>query len=94
MTGIVDDLIEAGKRINFLSEWDEERADLKLVSNYTAKDDLEQVLEDKWVSWRIEDLKNDLREECEERITAELGRQKQLNEFGVGLPGEEAEEDS
>ncbi|WP_229123137.1 hypothetical protein [Halapricum desulfuricans] len=86
---IVDDLIDAGKRINFLSEWDDERADLKVVSNYTAKDDLEQVLESKWVDWRIEDMKDDLREECEERVTAELGRQKQLKEFDAGLPEHE-----
>ena len=92
--GIVDNLIESGKRINFLSEWDDERADLKMVSNYTAKDDLEQVLEDKWVDWRIENMKDDLRKECEERITAELGRQKQLNEFGMGLPAEESEDES
>jgi len=84
VTDLVGDLIEAGKRINFLSEWNDERADLKLVSNYTAKDDLERVLEDKWVDWRIEDMKNDLRKECEERITAKFGRQKQLTEFGGG----------
>ncbi len=92
--GIVDDLIEAGKRINFLAEWDDERADLKVVSNYTAKDDLEQVLEDKWIDWRVEGMKDDLRDECEERITAELGRQKQLDEFGMGVLGEEVEEES
>lgn len=78
---IVDDLIEAGKRINFLDEWDDERADLKLVSNYTAKDDLETVLEDKWVDWRIEDMYDEIREECEERVTAEVGMQKQLDEY-------------
>jgi hypothetical protein len=78
---IVNDLIEAGKRINFLSEWDDERADLKIVSNYTSKDDLETVLEDKWVDWRIEGMKDNLREECEQRVTAELGRQRQLDEF-------------
>jgi hypothetical protein len=94
VSGIVDDLIEAGKRINFLAEWDDERADLKVVSNYTAKDDLEQVLEDKWIDWRVEGMKDGLREECEERITAELGRQKQLNEFGLGIPEEGSEEES
>ncbi|TMT79054.1 hypothetical protein E2L06_20300 [Haloterrigena sp. H1] len=92
VTGIVDDLIGAGKRINFLSEWDDERADLKVVSNYTAKDNLETVLEDKWIDWRIEDMKEDLRDECEERATAELGKQKQLNEYGVGVPDSEVEE--
>lgn len=90
--GIVTDLIEAGKRIDFLSEWDDPRADLKIVSNYTAKDDLETVLEDKWIDWRINDLKNDLREECEDRIIAELGRQKQLKEYGGGVLGEEKPE--
>lgn len=78
---IVDDLIEAGQRINFLSEWDDDRAEFKLVSNYTAKDDLEQVLEDKWVEWRIEDMKSELRDECEERVVAELDKQMQLDEF-------------
>lgn len=94
VTGIVSNLIEAGKRINFLSEWDDERADLKIVSNYTSKDDLEQVLEDKWIDWRIEDMQDDLRDKCEERITAELGRQKRLTEYGLGLPEEEIEENS
>lgn len=94
VAGIVDDLIEAGKRINFLSDWDDERADLKVVSNYTAKDDLEQVLEDKWIDWRIDDMKDDLRDECEERITAELGRQKQLTEYGVSIPEEGSEKES
>lgn len=92
--GIVDDLIEAGKRINFLSEWDDERADLKLVSNYTAKDDLEQVLENKWIDWRVEGMKENLRNQCEERITAELGRQRQLDEFDMGVPAKETEEKS
>ena len=92
--GIVDDLIEAGKRINFLSEWDDERADLKLVSNYTAKDDLEQVLENKWIDWRVEGMKDNLRNQCEERITAELGRQRQLDEFDTGVPAKETEEKS
>lgn len=81
VTGIVDDLIEAGKRINFLAEWDDDHADLKVVSNYTAKDDLETVLEDKWVDWRIGDMMDDLRDECEKRVTTELGKQKQLDEF-------------
>ena len=79
---IVDDLIESGKRINFLAEWDGPEAAYKIVSNYTARDDLETVLEDKWVDWRIEQMKDELREECEKRITAEIGRQKQLDEFG------------
>jgi hypothetical protein len=92
MEAIVDDLIEAGKRIDFLSDWDDERADLKLVSNYTAKDDLERVLEEKWIDWRIEDMRDGLRDECEERVTAELGRQKQLDEYGIDIP--EVEEDS
>ncbi|GAA0470456.1 hypothetical protein MUK72_04855 [Halococcus dombrowskii] len=89
MRSIVDDLIEAGKRINFLSEWDDERADLKIVSNYTAKDDLENTLEEKWIDWRIDDMKDGLRDECEERVTAELGRQKQLDEYGMDVPEEE-----
>jgi hypothetical protein len=38
-------------------------------------------------------MKDGLREECEERITAELGRQKQLNEFGLGIPEEGSEEE-
>ena len=39
-------------------------------------------------------MKDNLREDCEERITAELGRHKQLNEFGVDLPEIKVEEDS
>ena len=88
---IVDNLIEAGKRIDFLSNWDDERADLKIVSNYTAKDDLESVLEEKWIDWRIEGMKDDLRGECEDRVTAELGRQKQLDEYGMNIPEVEGE---
>jgi hypothetical protein len=91
VSDIVDDLIEAGKRINFLSEWDDERAEMKVVSNYTAKDDLEKVLERKWVDWRIEDMKDDLRVECEERVTAELGKQAELTEYGAVIPGEVGE---
>lgn len=86
---IVDDLIEAGKRINFLSEWEDSRAEYKIVSNYTAKDDLEQILEDKWVDWRIEGLKDVLRDECEERIIAEFGKQSQLPEYGFAVEDEE-----
>lgn len=80
---IVDDLIQAGKRINFLSEWEDKRAEYKIVSNYTDKDDLERVLEDKWVDWRIGRMKDELRNECEERIMAEFGKQSQLPEFGI-----------
>lgn len=82
---IVDNLIASGKEINFLADWDGPEADYKIVSNYTARDDLETVLEDKWVDWRIERMKDDLRAECEERITADIGRQKQLSEFGVSV---------
>lgn len=89
---IVDDLIESGKRINFLSGWDDDRAEFKIVSNYTAKDDLERALESKWVDWRIEGLKDELRDECEERVVAEIGKQSQLNEYGIGIP-KEADED-
>lgn len=78
---IVDELIESGKRLNFLSEWDDDRAELKIVSNYTAKDDLERALENKWVDWRIEGMKDQLRDACEERIVAELGKQSQLDDF-------------
>lgn len=85
---IIDDLIESGKRINFLSDWEDDRADFKIVSNYTAKDDLEKVLEDKWIEWRIEALKDELRDECEERVVAEIGKQSQLDEYGVGIPEE------
>ncbi|NGM69230.1 hypothetical protein G6M89_09450 [Natronolimnobius sp. AArcel1] len=85
---IVNELIEAGKRINFLSEWEDDRAEFKIVSNYTAKDDLERVLEDKWVEWRIEDMKDELRDECEERVVAEIGKQRQLDEYGIGVSKE------
>lgn len=94
VTGIVDNLVEAGKRINFLSEWDDERADLKVVSNYTAKDDLETVLENKWIDWRIDDMQDDLRDECEEKVTAELGKQKQLDEYGMDISEAEVEQGS
>ncbi|GAA0256462.1 hypothetical protein ACFFQF_19010 [Haladaptatus pallidirubidus] len=79
---IVDDLIESGKRINFLSDWDDDRAEFKVVSNYTAKDDLERVLENKWVEWRIEGMKDRLRDECENQTVAEIGKQSQLDEYG------------
>lgn len=79
---IVDDLIRSAKRINFLSEWGDKRAEYKIVSNYTARDDLETVLENKWVDWRIEKMKDELRKECEERIVAEIDKQTQLTEFG------------
>jgi hypothetical protein len=88
---IVDVLIESGKRINFLSEWEDDRAELKIVSNYTAKDDLERVLEEKWIEWRIEGMKDELREECEERVIAEIGKQSQLNEYGIDVPEESNE---
>jgi len=78
---IVDDLIEAGKRINFLSDWDDNRADLKIVSNYTAKDDLEQVLEDKWVDWRIKGMIDQKRIDCKERVLAEMDRQTRLSDY-------------
>lgn len=78
---IVDELIESGKHLNFLSEWNDDRAEFKIVSNYTAKDDLERVLENKWVDWWIEGMKDQLRDACEERIIAELGKQSQLDEF-------------
>jgi hypothetical protein len=87
----VDVLIESGKRINFLSEWEDDRAELKIVSNYTAKDDLERVLEEKWIEWRIEGMKDELREECEERVIAEIGKQSQLNEYGIDVPEESNE---
>ena len=88
ISGIVDDLIESGKRINFLSDWADDRAELKIVSNYTAKDDLERILEDKWVEWRIDDMKDELRDECAERSIAEIGKQSQLDEFGEETPEE------
>lgn len=78
---LVEELIEAGKNINFLSEWDDDRAEYKIVSNYTARDDLETVLQNKWIDWRIEGLKDELRKECEERIVSEIGKQSQLSEF-------------
>jgi hypothetical protein len=78
---IVDELIESGKRLNFLSDWDDDRAEFKIVSNYTAKDDLERALENKWVDWRIGGMKDQLRDACEERIVAELGKQSQLDDF-------------
>lgn len=90
---IVDDLIEGGKRINFLSEWEDERADLKVVSNYTAKDDLERILEKKWVDYRIDCLRDDLREECKDRVASELGKQSQLSRWGGGF-SEDADSDS
>lgn len=78
---MVCDLIEAGKRINFLSEWDRDAAEYKIVSNYTARDDLEVVLENKWIEYRIGQMKDNLREDCEERVTEEVGRQQQLQDF-------------
>ena len=78
---MVDDLVESGKRINFLSDWDDDRAEFKIVSNYTAKDDLEQVLENKWIEWRIEGMKDDLRQKCEENAISEIDKQKRLDEY-------------
>lgn len=78
---IVDDVIDGGRRINFLSEWENGLAEFKITSNYTAKDDLETVLENKWIDWKIEGLKNELRNECEKRVAAEIGRQSQLSNF-------------
>ncbi|QLG47841.1 hypothetical protein [Natrinema halophilum] len=89
---IVNDLIEGGENINFLSEWEDDRAGFKIVSNYTAKDDLEQVLEDKWIDWRIEGKKDELREECEDRVAAEIGKQSQLSKYGLGVPDDGDEE--
>jgi hypothetical protein len=57
------------------------RADLKIVSNYTAKDDLEQVLEDKWVDWRIKGMVDEKRTECEERVLTETDRQTRLSDY-------------
>jgi len=51
------------------------------VTNYTDKDDLETVLERKWVDWRIDEMKDELREECEEKVENKLGKQKELSEF-------------
>ncbi|WP_135825550.1 hypothetical protein [Halorussus ruber] len=78
---IVDDLIEGGKNINFLSEWEDDRAEYKIVSNYTARDDLEKALENKWVKWRIKGLKDELREDCKQKAVSEIGKQTELSEF-------------
>lgn len=78
---IVNELIESGKHLNFLSEWDNSRTEFKIVSNYTAKDDLERVLENKWVDWKIEGKKDQLRDACEKRIVAELDKQSQIGDF-------------
>lgn len=78
---LVDDLIEAGKRIDFLSEWDNSAAEFKIVSNYTDRDDLETALENKWVDYRIERMKDELRNECYEAATRDVGKQTQLPDF-------------
>lgn len=82
INNMVDDLIEAGKRINFLSEWDRPDAEYKIVSNYTSRDDLESVLKKKWIDQRIEEIKDELREECEKIATERVGYQRRLTEFG------------
>ncbi|ELY94641.1 hypothetical protein C483_02880 [Natrialba hulunbeirensis JCM 10989] len=88
---IVTDLVEAGKRINFLCEWDDNRADYKIVSNYTARDDLEVVLENKWVEWRIENMKDALREDCKEKAISEIDQQQDLAAYGGGVIKENVE---
>lgn len=54
------------------------------------KVDIEGIVADSALNYsedRIEEMKDELREECEERITAEIGRQKQLDDFGLSFGG-------
>jgi hypothetical protein len=78
---MVENIIQAGKRINFLSDWDREGADLKIVTNYTSRDDIEKVLMNKYVDYRVERMKDRMREECKEEILSNFDKQTQIDDF-------------
>lgn len=79
----VNEIIEEAKSIGFLEEWDDERAQLKVVSRYTESDGLEETMKKKWIDSRIKAAKDELRAECEEQATREVGRQTQIGDFDI-----------
>jgi hypothetical protein len=78
---IVDDIIELGKKIEFLRECEEDDFDYKLVSRYTHSDGLEKTLRKKWIKHRIEDKKGELWDGCVENAKEKIAMQSQLEDY-------------
>lgn len=65
---IQEKVIELATSIGFLREREGEEGDYKLVSRYTHSDGLEQTLKRKWVEYKIEEKRNEIKQDCRTQV--------------------------
>lgn len=68
----MDDVIETATSIQFLREAESEEKDYKIVSRYTHSDGLEKTLERKWIANKVEERKDQIKQNCRETIRDEI----------------------
>jgi len=78
---ISDSIVDLGKEIGLLCDWDDAEADYKVVSQYTSRQGIEKTLKKKWVKYKIEQEYQKLQQKCREYAREKVGEQKQISDF-------------
>lgn len=78
---VAEDIIDLGKRINFLTDYDDHPSDYKIKSRYTNDGGLSQTLERKWKQYRVERRIEGYQKYCYRLATEKLEEQTQLGDF-------------
>lgn len=78
---LVRNIVSLGKEIGLLAEWEDDRGDLKVVSNYNSPDGIEKTLEKKYLNYMVEKEKDKRRRRCKEIAKSVLGQQATLEDF-------------
>jgi len=78
---ITDELIELGKEISLLRDWEDGPADYRVVSQYTSRSGIEKTLKKKWKEYKVEEKYSKMQNECRQYAREKVGEQMQLDDF-------------
>lgn len=80
---ITDKLVELGKDIDLLRDWEDGPADYRIVSQYTSRSGIEKTLKKKWKKYKVNEKYSEMQEECREYAREKVGEQTQLDDFDL-----------
>lgn len=78
---VAEDIIDLGKRIDFLTDYEDHPSDFKIKSRYTNDEGLMETLERKWRQYRVERTIQGYQEYCYRLAAEKLDEQTQLGDF-------------
>lgn len=78
---VAEDIIDLGKRIDFLTNYEDHPSDYKIKSRYTNDKGLSETLKRKWKQYRVEQKIAGYQEYCYRLAAEKMDEQTQLGDF-------------